>query len=1012
MPLTVRQIAESNKVPFEVFFRALTKIDPKCLSGDYVPGLIDSGRALRAVGITIKDMVITDAPFDKHQLPVWCLDTAPFNKEWKDPHFHLWCHKDVLKIFKDASRFSLQVLQRCSLVLTHLASLGKTGVVKATQGSANRGWLRTPLGGGDGCHFYLWWSRQGSSISDGLYFPRDSVLVREVRIHDNHTPLSPGNRNDYHELKPADLVGGDLTTVPWTKEQLKFAWGDAPVRILCGGPGAGKTSTLWHSIGVRGQEKVLYVTWSEILSDAARDHFKTFSSPNTTVECRSFHQFLLAISKRKISNPLGLSVEEGRKTFLKRLERLSPTIKGPWRFSGEGLYEEVRAYLLGGKDPFTPPWAVPLFLAAENGYKECRQPFIGSEAVTSALNITRIFHDDGLLPNFFPDLELAWVAACNLKLDHKPEPPYDQFDRLVVDEVQDLTIVEFGTLILLARRVAEISQSPMPFLLLAGDEFQNVRPSGFGWNRYKQFLTRHLTQPTETFLRTSIRCPRRVVALISHLRQFYTLFDKDQPKFIPDLESEFDNHGVIIHCRVSDGVMQNLLNEFIGNRNTIVMALTYDDLMRLPAQLRNSFVIPEQVKGIESQVVCLINPGAHLKLLSKHKSNELDLPDPSFIRRLIDSFRVALGRSTEAVIFIDSDNDEAACQASIDFLEPVSPNELKDEDIISILRDSAEEIEKYDRASSCIRDSEATLDMDPYLSLRRAKQALGILEVVEITSGEINSELFRKANYCLLNAIFRFLRTEKAAPASVNFLLSDSRKCAAHLGDTKLRCLIDLVLNLLKTSSPNSVDQWIDLMAEVESGWEGWGGHLQEGIRYILYPWVPSLRSLASVPSAAEQIFPFLPSWYSMLGVDLGISRQWLKDSRMEVIQKIEQGQGSEEVFRLATVLGADKEEVASCLEVVGFYEEAARIFESFNHSDGLRHAFRNYRKAGDITEALRLASLVAPDSSPILENVARLLQGIKGIGQEIVSQLTPAERVKVLGSLKDIVARLEKQNE
>jgi len=77
------------------------------------------------------------------------------------PHqkFTLNCHDDILATLNGNA--SVNALgKRLTLVLTHLCAHGRTSVVKGVQGNNNHGWRRTPMGGNNGSHYYLWWAQE------------------------------------------------------------------------------------------------------------------------------------------------------------------------------------------------------------------------------------------------------------------------------------------------------------------------------------------------------------------------------------------------------------------------------------------------------------------------------------------------------------------------------------------------------------------------------------------------------------------------------------------------------------------------------------------------------------------------------------------------------------------------------------------------------------------------------------------------------------------------------------
>ena len=77
----------------------------------------------------------------------------------------------------------------------------------------------------------------------------------------------------------------------------------------------------------------------------------------------------------------------------------------------------------------------------------------------------------------FPELAAAAEATIRLRRDEIPDW-LDGFDRIAVDEIQDLTLTEIAVIVELCRAIARRRGYP-PWLLIAGDEGQTVRPSGF-----------------------------------------------------------------------------------------------------------------------------------------------------------------------------------------------------------------------------------------------------------------------------------------------------------------------------------------------------------------------------------------------------------------------------------------------------------------------------------------------------------------------------------------------------
>src|SRR5262249_58475494 len=96
-------------------------------------------------------------------------------------------------------------MQRMAVDIARLHYKGASG--------ANRGWRRSRLGGGSGFHFYAWWAPAGAAPlkkGGGFCAESEAIFLRDIRHHDDHAPLSPGDADkDYLPLSVPDLRGVD-----------------------------------------------------------------------------------------------------------------------------------------------------------------------------------------------------------------------------------------------------------------------------------------------------------------------------------------------------------------------------------------------------------------------------------------------------------------------------------------------------------------------------------------------------------------------------------------------------------------------------------------------------------------------------------------------------------------------------------------------------------------------------------------------------------------------------------
>ena len=336
------------------------------------------------------------------------------------PSNPLFCHQEFLEKLAEHGKDAIG--RRTAFLLQRLSVDARRLHYKATQG-VNRGWRRSRLGGSHGSHFYAWWAPKGalplkesgdfSEAADG------SVFLRDIRHHDDHSPLQPQSFDaHYLPVTVRDLRAEEYGPLPWTQPQSKFASARQPVRLLKGHPGSGKTTALWNAADSTGAERVLYVTYSRDLAALAQDYFGRF--------CSAHKQFHVVTFPNLIRKVLGVdsppvSEHESRKRFSHDLAPFARTL-GPWANSQVALYDEFHAHLVGDALPVAAGRfaACKLPRVGDKAYRERRAPLLGQTAAGAVLETAaRLERVDSapLAERYFPELALAWRAVERLRLD-------------------------------------------------------------------------------------------------------------------------------------------------------------------------------------------------------------------------------------------------------------------------------------------------------------------------------------------------------------------------------------------------------------------------------------------------------------------------------------------------------------------------------------------------------------------------------------------------------------------
>ncbi len=566
----------------------------------------------------------------------------------------IWLHGDA---WDRLDRWP-QLRKRFGLVLQHLAAHGRTTIVKGC-GSGNPGWRRSPLGGSNGMHYYLWWTLRGSQAAKDLDLPGGAILVRSIRHHDEHEPLDAGQIGGYQRLaKPEEL--DDIADDPaWTDEQSRFVRDDSPVRLLHGRPGSGKTTALWKALEARSGDRVLYLTWSSDLARVARERFASFAPVDVHVETRDFSTFVGEI--RGVDTPT-LTLHASRARFRDTLARLGMDVAGPWARQRDALHAEMRAILFGraipGADGCISEGGVCRL--GDRSYRELRGGYagVGEKAAKALLKVARFFPGDGVRA-VFPEL-VAAVEAIERLQGGVPEG-FESFDRIVVDEAQDLTLVETAVVVELCRAIG-LARRRGPWLLMAGDEGQTVRPTGFEWARLNDLLALRVGRPEKFQLGEHLRCPRRIAEVVDRASESYRgiLKTRRPAKQKRQVAGEHvDAH--LLHVQIGDPAEAVDLLEGLEEADGVVVVSPWDEPPEwVPERLRPSVLTTAQAKGLEYQSVCVLNPGRLLAFLRTGPGDNGggSEVEQNLHRTVVDHLRVALSRATETLAFVDVETAE------------------------------------------------------------------------------------------------------------------------------------------------------------------------------------------------------------------------------------------------------------------------------------------------------------------------------------------------------------------
>lgn len=887
------------------------------------------------------------------------------------------------------------IARRLSLVLRHLKAHGRTSIVKGTRHRINHGWRRTPLGGGGGCQFYLWWAPKGAPPLADLEaeMPDQSIVVRAIRHHDDHAPLFGGRWDDYVPLDLDILLDASLGGSPWTAEQERFISDDAHIRVLMGSAGTGKTSALAELLCRRLDGHALFVTYSEALVEHCRDYLATFACTEI-VESLTFRDLvcrMLGLPPTQLGRP---DVD----LFVGEVERLGSALLGPWSRHLDWLSGELRAYLVGAALPFEVeglPWSRSEHLE-QREYRALRSDELGSEAVEAALRVTKVLASRGKLGTLFPEVSLARRALLTLRQGLtalEVGGAWSAIERLVIDEVQDLTLIEIALVVELAAAIGKARGGVPPFLAFAGDEGQTVRPTGFHWSWVGRLLeARFGAYSKEKGFRSNVRSPGVIGELVNASRRLYGLLeDEVSPRGSQAVEVLAPTSEHVFHCEAGDEAeLDGLMTVLARQERTAIITLSGERPDFLSEEV--DLLSPEQVKGLDFQTVCLLDPGAWLATIDDHDDHHWRRDErlmPLRKRSAIDRFRVALSRATETLVLLDfrpRPSAAAAVEALLDF-EPVAcaPDELPVPRAFSP-PELAEQLDDQDRSRDervhgFLSDARLLGEFEPEMALRKARQARSLLGRRN-TPGSVIDPTLREETVAVLArlACEQALRRVERSPEEASALLNEAQRAARAGGDEPLARYLRVLQRAGDSGAirqrARAIRDLLRLASSVETEPPPW---LRAALAPPLYRWLNDfVTSIASASEPLEDV-ELLSTAYLLAGYPPEAVDDLLSITLAEVARGL-----------------VDRRRYREALEVAGRADVPTADIEALCHERQRRHeaAASCYLEAGMLDDALRcvrsrgnhmaaleiLEQLGDHEAGPALRWLVRVLEVIEAI--------------------------------
>jgi len=869
--------------------------------------------------------------------------------------YKLYAHLDVLEALQNSNALG----KRLNLVFSHLSAHGRTSVVKSCKDPVNRGWLRTPVSGNNR---YLWWARHSSNQVDGAGFPDRSIVLRAVRHHDDHDELLVDNFDDiYLQITPDNLNDSTFIEQPWTEQQNIFIHSNADVRILIGNPGSGKTTALWRAVQTGESKKVLYLTWSARLASTAKEHFDCFRVEGLDVVARDIRSFWGEILGRNVES---IDPELSFKRFNAELIKINPQILGTWRQASRALHAEARAVFYGMAIP--EQGAHELEGLNAESYFQIRQDDLGDNAQRVPQIIETL---EPALDNnqWIPELEAAFDVIRHLREEEIP-PGWEDFDSIVVDEVQDMTQLELRALLDFHACVARKRDMP-PILTFAGDEGQTVVPTHFKWGRLKDTVEDAMNRLApnrtpgsgvqETHLDSNLRCPINVRNVLDHAGTLYTKLRKhERPgNQTPPLNGELHD-ARLIHAKCQDAAQaKDLLSQLMDIDGFAVICLN-ERIRKEISSIENGgksigqrILMPDEAKGLEFQTVCLLNPGTHLRSFEEliGETNEID---NLAARTHLDQFRVAISRATGDLVFLDIGKDENAYSESKNILG--SAIETDAEGLLRFFEDF--DVTPETRVQSRLNLARELEEQDIHRAWSITVEAFKMLGDREITNGVSDEELRSEAGMAILtqaaillvNPAFNQRDTER-----IQSLVQDAAKEARSEASSYLfQAFIAWAQCDRIANSDKAAVSAIKLLEIIEGAAQG-AEWLMPAIGIAAQRLRTDLLAAPATKNAAESLTGAVERWLEITG-DIGDLDRKAIELRSNAIKTLIEARSLKKAEEIFALIPYDDRLSGMLHEAHQRYADAALCFEAAGEPTC---ALRNWREAGIWEKALEHAT-------------------------------------------------------
>lgn len=927
-------------------------------------------------------------------------------------------HQDFLEWVDDKAT-DQNLVKKARFQIKNLLARGRSPNAKSVAGDA-RGWMRATLGGRGGFHYYMWYCTHSDEMGQELGLKAGQFAVRIVRHHDETGVfLAPGSPTDYVSYTPTEIEGSGVNLY-YTENQIKVAFNKANVQTLRGYPGSGKTTCLWLAANHASCKQILYITYSEGLAREAREYFDAFLQEGVFVDIVTYPELVKHLADERDNDSSLLSVEKAVEKMISVLPNRKD-LSGQWGEHYHELYSELHAHGVGRALPFDfceVQGTLEKSLSVE-AFKKLRSKALGKRMADSAANVLKYLSDQDKIGVLFPGPTKSRKLITDIN-----EPPTERLANVgmvLVDEVQDLTLVELLLILNVVARIG-VTSGVLPRLLFAGDESQTVRPTDFKWAGLNDLVTSvlgGLAVLEDVSLEQNLRSPAPIAKFVEATRAQYALFEKEnRPSGINYTDVNESLSGRLIYCSLKNDAEWNELSEIFARLPRACMVypgFTTPETLLSKSSENSLIATSSEVKGLDFDVVALIDAGSKQLELRQLLDKRNDQPYVEvFGRTMADQYRVAASRASEKLILLDRDGkdnyeeivrmcDLRVRQSSERQSLSIDVEKVDLEELTLVLKEEANQ-ELLIR--SLIDDVKRIIDDQPVRAIQRVRSIQKEFESFEKLNTVPSDLRFEVVRLRGVSALVGVLRGEEIPAVPVEHLLEEARNA---FNEIDLGKSFESVQKLAEAKAKESwsTDAFLRLLKEGVENLDQIKKELPEVRRWYvatLVTWLDELpkHDCPAEEARAKKVLATASIMVQKLSQDFGhlsdldqvVSKKWI-DSL------VEQRKHTFALGLLESLVNRQYAIEGDCHSALASHKEASKAYELAG--DPMK-ALQSARNIPDLDLSIRIAKDSGLPELSTLNWLKGLDASISDYSVAKLGELTKAEKDLVAKSMRSIL--------